>query len=133
MTDKEEIFTILRSLWQEDNGLSPDHRICYNRALQDVQIAIDSMSEEPVSEDLEEAWRKAYEEEKDEILVVYDHHAGFVSGANWRKEQMAKVIIDKMETFIYHHLNCVGDIQCNNVEALITNMKVWIALLTESK
>lgn len=39
------------------------------------------------------------------------------------KEKIKVDIIAEMEDFIYHHLNCVGDMQCDDAEALIADMK----------
>ena len=44
--DKEKLHQILSSLWKNDDSVG---KMCYNQALQDVQIAIDTMPEEPVS------------------------------------------------------------------------------------
>lgn len=41
--DKETLENILRRLWKEDDGKNPEHRICYNKALQEVQCEIDSL------------------------------------------------------------------------------------------
>jgi len=49
--DKEKLHQILSSLWKNDDSVG---KMCYNQALQDVQTAIDTMQEEPVSEDLGE-------------------------------------------------------------------------------
>jgi hypothetical protein len=51
--DKAAIENILHKLWKKDTGYENIDiaRIAYNRALQDVQKAIDSKQEEPVSED----------------------------------------------------------------------------------
>jgi hypothetical protein len=51
--DKAAIENILHKLWKEDTGFENIDiaQIAYNRALQDVQKAIDSKQEEPVSED----------------------------------------------------------------------------------
>ena len=64
------------------------------RAYDKVLSFIDSISEEPVSDDLEGAWNVAYDEEKDDILCVYDHHAGFVGGCKWKEEQLMKNAIE---------------------------------------
>jgi hypothetical protein len=54
--DKAAIGNILHKLWKKDTGYENIDiaRIAYNRALQDVQKAIDSKQEEPVSEELGE-------------------------------------------------------------------------------
>lgn len=41
--DKEKVEDILRNLWKEDDGHNPEHRICYNKALGDVQGEIDTL------------------------------------------------------------------------------------------
>lgn len=50
--DKAAIVNILHKLWKKDTGFENIDivQIAYNRALQDVQKAIDSKQEEPVSE-----------------------------------------------------------------------------------
>ncbi len=78
-----------------------EHMAFYNQEaesdynlLDRIEKVLNHLPEEPASEDKEEAWRKAYEKEKDEILVVYDHHAGFVAGGNWKEQQMMKDAIE---------------------------------------
>lgn len=41
--DKNEVENILRKLWKEDDGHNPEHRICYNKALQEVQCELDTL------------------------------------------------------------------------------------------
>lgn len=41
--NKENVEEILRNLWKEDDGTNPGHRICYNKALQEVQCALDAI------------------------------------------------------------------------------------------
>ena len=41
--DKEILENILRRLWKENDGKNSEHRIYYNKALQDVQCEIDSL------------------------------------------------------------------------------------------
>lgn len=41
--DKETLENILRRLWKEDDGKNSEHRIYYNKALQEVQCEIDSL------------------------------------------------------------------------------------------
>lgn len=43
LIDKEKVEGILRNLWKEDDGHNPEHRICYNKALQEVQCEIDTL------------------------------------------------------------------------------------------
>ena len=44
--DKTKIEEILRSLWKKDDGNNPEHRICYNKALQEVQCQLDTIEVE---------------------------------------------------------------------------------------
>ena len=39
---KSAVEKILRNLWKEDDGHNAEHRICYNKALQEVQCEIDT-------------------------------------------------------------------------------------------
>ena len=41
--DKDKVDEILRNLWKEDDGHNSEHRICYNKALQEVQCEIDTL------------------------------------------------------------------------------------------
>ena len=43
LIDKEKVEEILRNLWKEDDGHNSEHRICYNKALQEVQCEIDTL------------------------------------------------------------------------------------------
>lgn len=43
LINKADIEEILRNLWKQDNGANPEHRICYNKALQEVQCKLDSL------------------------------------------------------------------------------------------
>lgn len=43
LINKDTLENILRGLWKEDDGKNPEHRICYNKALQEVQCEIDSL------------------------------------------------------------------------------------------
>lgn len=52
------------------------------------------LSEEPVSEELKEAFKQSFEKVKEETLCVYDYHAGFVDGVNWHKDQMMAKSVD---------------------------------------
>ena len=52
------------------------------------------LQEEPLSEEFRQFENTYLEKEKDEILCVYDRHAGLVDGAQWQKQQMAKAAVD---------------------------------------
>ena len=41
--DKNEVENILRNLWKQDDGNTSEHRICYNKALQEVQCKLDTL------------------------------------------------------------------------------------------
>jgi len=51
LIDKYEIEEILRNLWKEDDGHNAEHRICYNKALQDVLYKIDTLEVKEVDID----------------------------------------------------------------------------------
>jgi len=50
----------------------------------------DEEEDDDIVVDIEAGWNNAYEKENDDILCVYDHHAGFVAGVEWMKEQITK-------------------------------------------
>ena len=56
--NKNEVEDILRKLWKEDDGHNPEHRICYNKALQEVQCELDTLEVKRVDLDfmLHEYW-----------------------------------------------------------------------------
>lgn len=43
LIDKSAVENILRELWIEDRNGNPEHRICYNKALQEVQCKLDTL------------------------------------------------------------------------------------------
>ena len=43
LINKADIEEILRNLWKQDDGHNSEHRICYNKALQEVQCKLDSL------------------------------------------------------------------------------------------
>lgn len=43
LIDKSAVENILRELWIEDRNGNPEHRICYNKALQEVQCKLDAL------------------------------------------------------------------------------------------
>lgn len=75
--------------------------------LSNVERTVKNWKEEPVSDDFKLFEKEYLEKEEDEILCVYDRHAGLVDGAQWQKLQMiekackwldenaAKYLIDK--------------------------------------
>ena len=99
MTDKVQ--KIKEWIGKEQDGLMdaqgnfeyPEHEGAYN-ILCNLDAYIDSLQEEPVSEDLKEFEVEYIEREKDNIVCVYDRHAGLVDGAKWQKQQMMKDAIE---------------------------------------
>lgn len=57
--DKNKVEEILRSLWKKDDGTSSKHRICYNKALQEVQCKLDTLKVKEV--DCEKEFEKCCE------------------------------------------------------------------------
>lgn len=41
--NKNRVEKILRNLWKKDDGHNAEHRICYNKALQEVQCELDTL------------------------------------------------------------------------------------------
>ena len=41
--DKNRVEEIIRNLWKKDDGHISEHRIIYNKALQEVQCELDSL------------------------------------------------------------------------------------------
>lgn len=106
MTDKDKLHHILSSLWKNDDSVGKTY---YNQALQDVQIAIDSLQEEPVSVDLEEAAsryaKEEYSHKSPETLP--DRCVGcyaplmyaFKAGAQWQRDQILNCNATLLRTF----------------------------------
>ena len=89
----EDLLSFINSLEEEpvskfDSCIQEGDKIVANE--DGTRFNVSQLERVAVSEDLEE-WEKQYlEANKDEILNVYDRHAGLVDGANWQKEQMLK-------------------------------------------
>ena len=71
--DKNIVEEILRNLWKKDDGHNPEHRICYNKALQEVQCELDSIEAKEV--DLEKEIKEEYLKHRrygvrDNMLVI---------------------------------------------------------------
>ena len=56
--NKNEVENILKKLWKKDDGHNSEHRICYNKALQEVQCELDTLEVKEV--DLEKIYQKGY-------------------------------------------------------------------------
>ncbi len=109
MTDKEKIRAEIERQMQ--------HHVCgYKNALKDILKFIDSLPEEPVSEDLEEfATQLANEYFPDELNIWArpNHEARYlydacIRTANWQKEQMMKDAVEGEITddVLSKHLHC---------------------------
>ncbi len=114
MSDKEKFKAEISRLQDLTMDKYGNFNSAYDQGKYDVlcilETFVDSMQEEAASEGLEEAWRAAYDNEKDEILVVYDHYAGFVAGVNWREKQMMKDAVPcKIEYKDKWHINLITD------------------------
>ena len=49
--NKNEVEKILGKLWKEDDGHNPEHRICYNKALEEVQCELDTLEVKEIQEE----------------------------------------------------------------------------------
>ena len=47
--NKNRVEKILRNLWKKDDGHNAEHRICYNKALQEVQCELDTLEVKEVN------------------------------------------------------------------------------------
>lgn len=93
MTDKEKIRAYIEKLHKEHRGSEGDS--IFRRALRTVLFYIDSMQEEPASEDLDEAVNNYIKENgydgldsREEVKYIANHFA------QWQKEQMMAKAID---------------------------------------
>jgi uncharacterized protein YbcC (UPF0753/DUF2309 family) len=136
MTDKEKIRAELERQKKENNG-SP-LSVC-----NDLLSFIDSMQEEPISEDLEEAAKKAgqkYFPDENNIWARPNYEAkaaeyAFKDGANWQKEQMMKDAISG--AFIrrnkYTKQNVLNgfSVTCEQIQKFNNGDKVKVIIIKE--
>lgn len=61
LIDKEKVEEILRNLWKEDDGHNSEHRICYNKALREVQYEIDTLEMKDIEQEKKKLIKKAVE------------------------------------------------------------------------
>ena len=112
MTDKEKIRAEIERLYnqsladasrQADRGLERAASASYgkSKACKELLSFIDSMQEEPVSEDLEEV-AKTYAKKESHGYEPCNIVETFKAGANWQKQQMMKNAIDGVITFDYY-------------------------------
>lgn len=103
MTQKEKILAEIERLRNDfPKVISQKEKDCqwlYWRGLNKIKYFINSLPEEPVSEDFKKFEEQYLEKEKEEILSVYDRHAGLVDGAQWQK----KKTIDKACMYLNEH------------------------------
>ena len=76
--NKNEVEKILGKLWKEDDGHNPEHRICYNKALEEVQCELDTLEVKEVDLDKEldfvkDAYYYFTSDEKDSVMKVARH------------------------------------------------------------
>ena len=64
---------------------------------------VNSLTQETVSEDFKDFEVEYFEREKDNIVCVYDRHAGLVDGAQWQKQKLMAKAVDGI---VHHHVNC---------------------------
>ena len=62
LIDKDKVETILRNLWKEDDGHNSEHRICYNKALQEVQCEIDTFETKEVDLKLNKLYKQGWKD-----------------------------------------------------------------------
>ena len=85
--DKNRVEEILRNLWKKDDGYNAEHRICYNKALQEVQCELDTLEvketpdsanlEEEIENELERTWYGEYlDTDKFKESAVYFYELG---------------------------------------------------------
>ena len=70
---------------------------CENGELKETELSHSEVTkisdqDNPLSEDFKRFEEEYLEKEKDEILCVYDRHAGLMDGAKWQKEQDKETI-----------------------------------------
>lgn len=56
--EKDKIEEILRHLWKQDDGSNPEYRICYNKAIQEVQCRLDAIEVKDVDLEAEERMKE---------------------------------------------------------------------------
>lgn len=88
MTNEEAIKYLLQLY---PNG---GHSWLDEQRIEAIGMAIKALQKEPASEDFKEFEVEYFEREKDNIVCVYDRHAGLVDGAKWQKERISKQVLD---------------------------------------
>ena len=69
--DKNRVEEILRNLWKKDDGYNAEHRICYNKALQEVQCELDTLEVKEVEGTESLKVRGYLVRDKDDYTAIY--------------------------------------------------------------
>lgn len=69
--DKNRVEEILRNLWKKDDGHNAEHRICYNKALQEVQCELDTLDVKEVENTELLKVRGYLVRDKDDYTAIY--------------------------------------------------------------
>lgn len=133
-TDRAKTYTTKLADTLEVEGYSTDAKIVRERLkiMNGEKVSMATMDEGPVSDELKEFEREYIEREKDNIVCVYDRHAGLVDGAKWQKEYMMK---DATEAYIrrnrYTKQNVLNgfDVTCDAIQKFNSGDKVKVLIL----
>ncbi len=70
LIDKDALENIIRGLWKEDDGNNSEHRIYYDKALQDVQCEIDILEVKEADKEPVSMWHDVSEEPKPNMELI---------------------------------------------------------------
>ena len=87
--DKNRVEEIIRNLWKKDDGNISEHRIYYNKALQEVQCELDT-----IFINFEETMKGV------QIYNDYKEEQWIEKACNWLREQKEMIGISFQEDFI---------------------------------
>lgn len=95
-----------------------------------ISIFLDSMQEEPVSEDFEEAVNAyiGYAPEVDECSSVYGKRKAFKAGANWQRSQLLR---NAIEVVISDDTTICNAVELMKLQEKYQGQKVKIAIIKE--
>lgn len=74
--NKNKVEEILRNLWKKDDGHNAEHRVCYNKALQEVQYELDTLEMKEVDlekEATEFVQTKEFVKNENPVLAIAKH------------------------------------------------------------
>lgn len=134
--DKTVIENILHKLWKKDTGFENIDiaQIAYNRALRDVQKAIDSKQEKPVSEELEDFAKRQADEfaEREYEVDSYDrgclskgYYWGCKAGAKWQLAKIKSITLDDLGKFINELSKQFPEVSFAKVCKIATRTAKW--------